>query len=276
MNNRSILNIVLLCIVLVLIFIVVFQSGEQDEEASLTELHSSDINEISISLPYKESVVLVREAAGWKITEPIEARANPLRIEMLLQLAAARSYARYPAQSLELKHYQLAPPLGSIRFNQQSLFFGGVEALNRRRYVLSGESVQLIAERYFYQTMVTLPALLDPAILPFDAELNRIELPSYSVTHSDEGVWTMDDSELPLIDDVNAFVKNWQQAKAARITPYNNNDVANGLIKASLSDGRLLEFELLQTHPELILGRRDLAMRYHFEAQQGLLGLSGK
>jgi len=275
MKSRSILNVVLLCVVLALLAVVAFSSNEQDEVVSLMDLRAGAINEITVNLPYKESVLLVRKASGWEIVEPIEAQANSFRIEMLLQLAEARSYASYSVRPQDLKRYQLAPPLGSIKFNDQHFSFGAVEPLNRRRYVLNNDTVQLIAERYYYQAMVALPALLDPAILPSESDLKKIELPGFSVIRDADSGWKIDGSELLSMEDVNALVQKWQQAKATQITAYND-DASEAVIKIQLSDGRLFEFDLLQTDPELILGRRDMGMRYHLGEQSGLLGFSRK
>jgi hypothetical protein len=168
-----------------------------------------------------------------------------------------------------LSDFGLDKPAARVSFNDQMILFGSNEALDGRRYVLADDQIHLIDDRYYYQSQLLLTALVDTAVVPPQRELTRLKLPGLQVQQQ-QGNWQLQQPEsvlraqpAPSVDHVNELLDEWQRARATRISLFQT-DVATDNIELGFADGGVISLEILGREPELILGRRDLGLRYHF------------
>ena len=278
MSKRLLVNLLLLVVVAILAAIAIYEPGieKSKAEAVLTDIYPDAVNEIVIEQPDAKRIRLLKEDSGWQLEEPIAARANSFRIDSLLQIARAKSYASYPVQGMDLPRYELQPPKGQVSLNGTVIRFGGTEPIEHRRYVLVNDRVHLIADSHYYQSQLTLPALVDNALVPPGRTLRALHLPGVEIQHLSDGKWKASgDKQKVSMDDINIMLDEWRQARALDVSAYEN-DSAIGQIRLDFTDGSSLTYELLSNGPDWILGRRDIGMRYHLsETEAGQLWLSG-
>jgi hypothetical protein len=76
---------------------------------------------------------LERDADGWRLTYPVQAAANPVRVARLLAIARAPVVQRVtPAAGAD---YGLAPGSLVVQFDRERLTFGDHDPAQRYRYV---------------------------------------------------------------------------------------------------------------------------------------------
>lgn len=265
MSSRLIVNLLLLVAVAILGAIAVFEPGhdQQASEVLLTTDQPRDIRQIVIESPDAARIRITKEDSGWQIREPIAVAANTFRIDSLLQIVRAKSYSHYPVQGLDLSRYQLQKPLGRISLDDTTIQFGGTEPLENRRYVLVDGQVHLIADNHYYQTMLSLPAVVDNALVPAGRKLQALHLPTIELRHGNNGSWqTIPRKPDISMDDINVMLDEWRNARALNISAYEN-DSPVGRVTLDFDDGSSLEYDVLEKEPDWILGRRDIGMRFH-------------
>jgi hypothetical protein len=118
-----------------------------------------------------------------------------------------------------------------------------------------------------------MPALVDNAILLPNSVLTQLDLPGLRL-QLQAGEWRQLPlstatalSSQPQLGEIKALIDAWVGAQALEVSQYGS-DVAESNIELFFADGAKMELEILARHPELILGRRDLGLRYHFSADQ--------
>jgi len=272
MRGKIWLNLVLLLLVSLLALVAYLEPGSQqpDHAQSLMSLPVSQVERIQLQQGDAQAITVERQVNGWMIVDPIRVAASDYRIDSLLQLLSATSYSSFAASVRPLSAFGLEQPLARVLFNDRAVLFGDIEPLNNRRYVLIDDQVHLIDDRYFYQSQLLLSALVDTALLPAGSRLVQISLPGLSLGQH-QGDWQLqspdDGVEVAAMDDVNELVNEWQNARALQVSRYQA-DVAEADIELVDADGGSMMLELLAREPELILGRKELGLRYHFTADQ--------
>lgn len=266
--KRVWLNVIMLLLVVLLALVAYLEPGV-DKPATLPPLLSltaEQVEHIRLQSRADRHIELERTGQGWMIIAPVRVAANSYRVETILELAQAHSYARYPATQSQAS-FGLDPPRSSVRLNTVTIAFGDNEPLHHRRYVQIGDQVHLIDDRFYYVSQLALPALVDTALLPGDAEPVRLRLPGLVLDRA-SGDWQLEPAGKDVsMDALNALVQAWRHARAVRISAYEG-DTPRSTIALAFADGSHLELEVLARSPELILGRRDLGLRYHFTAEQ--------
>jgi hypothetical protein len=275
MMRRLWLNLALLLIVIVLAVVAFLEPGSQQPESrrSLLSLSPAQVTQIQLQRNGAQTLQIERVDNGWMIVKPIRIAASDYRIDALLQLLNATSYASFPLSARPLSSFGLDKPSSQVSFNEQTVMFGDNEPLNNRRYILAGDQVQVIDDRYFYQSQLLLTALVDAALVPGGRSLKQIKLPGI-VLQQHQGVWratqfpSAETAEItPDSSDVSALVDEWRSIRALQISEYQS-DVPEANIELVFADGETMPLEILARDPELILGRRSLNLRFHFSADQ--------
>jgi len=271
MNSRVILNIVLLAVMAGLILVVYFQPGEEKaaKPAALLNITPEDVDHIALMPASKDAIKFEKRGSEWHITAPLDARANNVRIDTLLQLTHAAVRKSYDVAPADLEKFKLDKPLGIIQFNDIKIAFGDAESINHYRYVMIGDKVYLITDSYFYNLQTEVSNYIDTRLLPPDSRIVAIELPDLTIKSGDKGKWsvTPEHPDAPA-DAVQNLVDEWREAQALRVSRYQG-DKAKGVVKITLDKQTTpLAFEILERDPELILGRADIGMRYHISDEQ--------
>jgi hypothetical protein len=233
---------------------------------ALSALEPQDVKRIALERPARDAVpavavVLERGEDGWRMTQPVPARAETAQIDRLLALLNAQSVARYPASDLE--RYGLDRPLATIALNNQAFAFGAVNDTTREQYVQSGEHVYAIPLALRTSLPRDASALISRALFGPGETPVRFELPGFTASLED-GSWVLTPpGDDPGPDERNGWAGAWRQATAVQATPHDGRQPLEN-ISVGLKDGRTLTLGILQREPELVLLRADEGIQYRF------------
>ena len=217
----------------------------------------------------------------WWLTAPLTAAADPIAVEDLIKsLSAARSRAQYTLPELDAKAIGIDRPGSALLVTsggtEARYELGGTEALNYRRYVRSGDAVQLVDDLISYRLQQDAATLISKRLLPAGAKVTQVELPGRPVARGADGKWTLrpDDAEVTA-DALVGLAENWQRASASAVH-LRKDGVVQAVIKVTLEGAATpLEFQVLTAVEGLRFARPDLGLEYELPAtaQAELLAL---
>lgn len=281
MGSRAILNWVLLGGVAILAAVVYFLPGHKQTPPPpplIAGVTPENIHHIHITRTGKQDIDLVREHHQWRLTAPLRAAANGFRADALASVVEADSGRRFSAAGEDLSKFGLDPPRARLQLDQVIINVGDSEPISGRRYVQVGDVIHLIPD-YFYQNVAAdTPDFVSLSPLPEGAEPVSFTLPDFTLRRDDNGHWKQTTGARHADgQDIDGFVSRWRQAQALEVARYTPAGGSRNTITVGLSGGRpALVFDIVSRDPELVLGRHDLAMAYHFPASEAakLLTLS--
>lgn len=274
MTSRSLLNLVLLAAVVSLALWVYFKPKPQGDtqEYRVASLAAEDAQSIRVEWQGL-NIVLQKAGERWHLTQPLQARADEIKVGRILEILAATSPRRFPAT--ELERFDLAQPAVQLRIDQESFAFGGLAPITNEQYVASGNNVYLLAPRYVAALPRQPADLLSPKLLAENEIPVGFELENLKVIQQD-GNWRITPQKPGVAltqNEFNHWVQSWQQAYAVGITLSANapDQIVAGKqsIKITLRDGNTVQLLILQQQLELILLRVDTGIRYRFPAESG-------
>jgi hypothetical protein len=208
-------------------------------------------------------IVLERNGDEWRMTEPLNARAESFLVQRLLGILDAHSTVRYPAG--DLARYGLDAPYAVLALNDRTFSYGAINKTTREQYVSTGDSVYLVPLAYTTDLPRSADALLARQFLGSKESPVRFELRNFNVDSAD-GTWRVSPPTDAGADERNAWVDAWRQASALRVARSDvRADSADITIK--LADGKSIRVGILQKEPELVLLRLDESVAYHFPAE---------
>jgi hypothetical protein len=198
------------------------------------------------------------------LSAPFTARADPVRVQRLLAIAAARATHRLAA--IDLDRFDLNRPEARVILDGHSFGFGVVSAVAREQYVLAGDAVYTVSASLGAGLPARAVDLASRRLFGPDETLVRIRLKDLSATSRD-GSWVLDPAVADLSqDDVNRWVDEWRLATALRVEPYARGGT-HGEIGIELRGGGRLALAIVGREPELVLARPDEKLQYHFVAE---------
>ena len=233
---------------------------------ALSTLEPRHVKRIALERPARDAVpavavVLERIDDGWRMTQPVPARAETTQIDRLLAILNAQSVARFPARDLE--RYGLDRPLATLTLNDSSFSFGAVNDTTREQYVRAGEHVYAIPLALRTSLPRDAGALISRALFAPGETPVRFELPGFTASLED-GSWVLTPpGEDPGPDERSGWAGAWRQATAAQAAPHDGRPPLETL-SVGLKEGGTLTLGVLQREPELVLLRTDEGIQYHF------------
>ena len=276
MKSRNIVNLVLFIGVLTLVVFLMLDTGENNEPAKpkLTQLNSDNLSYIEITRPDLRNVVLEKINNRWHLTQPFSMPASKFRIEALVKLLSADVQSSHTLDPLRLKDYALDKPKGTITFNHKvKLEFGNTDPIKNRRYIKQGNTLNLVADTFYYLTRSLATEFVDEQLLPQDKTITAISLPDLRISLKDNK-WTIaPEPENFVSDTVAEFVNEWQNSQAMDIKEYVadskqplKNDITITLDKNGLTEK--ISYAIINSKDEFILVRQDHGLQYIFPASQ--------
>lgn len=274
MTSRSLLNLVLLAAVVSLALWVYFKPKPQGDTQEYRVSSLTAENAQSIRVEWQGlNIVLQKAGERWHLTQPLQGRADEVKVGRILEILAATSPRRFPAT--ELERFDLLQPAVRLRIDHESFGFGGLAPITNEQYVASGDNVYLLAPRYAAALPRQPADLLSPKLLAENEIPVAFELENIKVIQQD-GNWRITPQKPGVAltqNEFNHWVQSWQQAYAVGVTLSANAPdqtvAGNQSIKITLRDGNTMQLLILQQQPELILLRVDEGIRYRFPTETG-------
>ncbi len=95
MKSRILINLVLIVVIVALYYFVNYKPELKPvSKPMLTTLQASDVTDIVISRLGRAQIHLVKNNQHWQLTQPIKARANDVRVNLILDLLTTSSHAQ--------------------------------------------------------------------------------------------------------------------------------------------------------------------------------------
>ncbi|HEC13745.1 MAG TPA: DUF4340 domain-containing protein [Acidiferrobacteraceae bacterium] len=272
MKQRWIINLGLGIIVAVLIWVVIYSPGKTPPPPPITlgSTPADKISEIRIIRPGKKNIRLVKTGMLWRLTAPINARANQFRATSVVGLATTRSDGQLEVNIDKLAQYGLANPLATVWLGDQKLDFGDSHPINRKRYVMTDNRIHLINDTVFRHLTVPFSDYIDSQLLA-GIEPTTLELPKLRIKLGDKGWAAKPEPKDISADRITALVDEWRHTRALSVSPYQGKTSGSSLRIGYKDDAKTgatkwLKIYIRSRKPELVLYRPDEGLEYHFPA----------
>jgi hypothetical protein len=268
MSTRTLLNLGLAVLALALVLVVVYRPGLEPEavpQPIITGLAPDAVVSITVTREPREQLTFTRQADRWYLfTGAHELPAAEFQVNALLRLLQTTTETRYPAASLDLVQLGLEPPLATVTFNEQEFRFGATEALQQRRYVLIGNSVYLIADKYQHLANAEPTNFIAREPLTDRGAITRLELPALTLSQSAGVHWQLDPADDSAgADTLQQLIDNWQNASALYVSGYDGTATAEQVTIHTTGQAEPLVLQVLSHAPDLVLARADWGIKYH-------------
>lgn len=221
MKSSYLTNLVLLIIVLTLLWLSQREQPASDDTPTISNLSAAEVFAIEISQTDKPVISLERQHDTWTLTAPFNAQANKTRINLLLSLLSAPVYGHFqPKDQAALDQFGLSKPDTTLTFNDQHFYFGGVEALNKRRYILHNEVIYLLDDNVAPLLRASAGSFVDNRLIAEQNTITQLEISNLgdndiSLNLSD-GHWQSSEVKTSS-DQLKTIIDSWQMAYAMQV-----------------------------------------------------------
>ena len=274
MTSRSLLNLTMLAAVASLAVWVYFKPKPQNDpqEYRISSQAAENVQSLRIERQGVE-IVLQKTGESWGLLEPIQGRADEIKVGQILEILTATSLRRFPA--IDLERFDLLQPAARLYVDKELFSFGGFVPITNEQYVANNGSIHLLAPRYATMLARQPIDLLSPRLfaqgeIPIGFEFEKVKVMEW-----DDG-WRIA-PEKPKAsltqNELIHWVQSWQQAYAAGLSlstegPSQAVDGKRG-VRITLRGGGGIQLVVLQQQPELVLLRVDTGVCYHFPSEIG-------
>jgi len=272
MSSRNLINLALFCLAGLLLLIIVYRPGIAPAPApqALTALTGDGITRIQVTRTAREPLTFTRQADNWVLAGSSELPASDFQIHSLLAILQARPARSYPADSLDLETLGLQPPQATLMLDDTRLEIGLTDALDNMRYILLGDTVFLVADKYQHLINANWTNFVERKLLPPDTSITRLRLPNMDVSRTADNQWQLSPAD-PAIstDTLTALVSVWEQATAYYLRRHQDNTSGEKITLEFSNATEPVTFYIVSLTPELILARPDLGIQYHLQSAMG-------
>ncbi len=262
--HRNRLNLLLLAIALALGAAAWMAHRHQNQpKGTLTPLAAEGVAKILIEWPGSPTIELEKKGAEWFLKQPVVARADRFEATGATSLASTAVQEKIDSEGVDLKELGLDPPDHVVTLNDVRVEFGGSEPLQSRRYTRVNGAIQLIEDPATAALDKDYADLVSKELFATGDALAKIELPGLTLTRAADGQWqapagTPDATPAAL----KTLAEGWQSARAMWCEAAEGAAPAGEPVRITTADGRVSEFIVAATEPQLALYAPALKVRY--------------
>ena len=192
---------------------------QPDPEAErLTPLLSSEINQIRLERPGRDTVALTRDGSNWRLTAPITARANPIRAAALASLAGASSNIVYATTEVRPEALGLGATALVLQLNDTSLRIGTREEVRDLRYVQNAGRVFLVQDRFYHHVSATTAGFVDPAPIDPARRIVGLITPRFELESTESGLKWQPQTAFASADDAAVWLATLHSLSALAVS----------------------------------------------------------
>lgn len=273
MKSKVLVNLVLVLLLTGMVLYAFFRPKEQsDPGVRLTQLKRDDITRITVERRGSPAIQLQKRDGSWRISAPLQTRADPIQVDRLTDLVTATAKHKLPAG--DPGGYELDPPQVKLILNDQAFAFGRINDVTYEQYVATAGAVYLVAPFHGYGIPVEVTKLVSRKLLD-DAEVPvAFDFGRYRIVKDDRGTWAVEGAypaQLgmpPSQDDFNRWADEWRFTSSLGAEPRRSTRGKDRLI-VQFKGGKKVNMEIVQRQPEFLLVRSDENMQYRFGAEVG-------
>ena len=291
MKNRWLVNLVLLALVIGLVAFLYLRPQANTDAASQHEVSAlklADFKAISVEFPTQAATAFEKVDGLWRMTAPYKTRADQMSVQRILAIIAAKSMEKFPAS--DLAKYGLDKPQLRLKLTNntgvQEFDFGTFNPVSEEQYVAYKDAVYLLPVSYAEAATTQAVELVDKnplavneakQIMGFD--FSRLE--QWQALHLNvdivNGQWKTNATKAKITqNELNEWLDfSWKQAQAKQVELYTpDRKIVYPSFKVKLKDGKKVHFDKIQEAPDLLLGRPDEGVMYHFSNDVGFTMLN--
>lgn len=273
MKSKVLVNLVLVLLLTGLALYALLRHREQpDPGIRLTQLKRDEISRITVERRGSATIQLQKRDGGWRISAPLQTRADPIQVERLADIATATAKHKLPPE--DPGRYQLDPPQVRLTLNDQAFAFGRINDVTYEQYVETGGAVYLVAPFYGYGIPTEVGKLVSRKLLD-DAEVPvAFDFGRYRIARDERGTWAIEGASAAQQgkalsqDDFNRWADEWRFTSSLGAEPRRGAGGREHLV-VQFKDGKKVAMEIVQRQPEFLLVRSDENMQYRFGAEVG-------
>lgn len=265
MNTRTLLNLMLAGVALLLVLVIFYQPGLETEPLvpPITTVPAESITSIRITRIERPPLTFTKSETGWQLEQGLP--ASKFQLHSLLGILGVRPERSYPTSDLDPGSAGLEPPQATLLLDNTLFYIGDTEPLERKRYIQHEDTVYLVTDKYQHLINADWTNFVDRKLLPENAELSTLQLPGLSLTLNNDQQWQL----LPENPDANnmaikALVAQWQAANARYIRRYDGATTAESITLEYADNRETVTLHLIEQEGELVLARPDWGIQYHF------------
>jgi Domain of unknown function (DUF4340) len=286
MKKRWLLNLVMLAVVAGLVAFLYLRPKANNDAPSqheVSNLKLADFTAVKAEFSAKVPTSFEKIDGIWRMTSPYKTRADQMSVQRILAIIAAKSTEKFPAT--DLAKFGLDKPELKLKLTKatgvEEFSFGTFNSVTEEQYVGYKDAVYLLSGSYAEAATSQPIELIDKTpltkneakqIAGFDfSKLEQWQANALNVDVSD-GKWKTNDPKAKITqNELNEWLDfSWKQAQAKQVelyvpdhkTPYPSFDI-------KLKDGKKVHFDKISEAPDLLLGRPDEGIMYHFSNDVG-------
>jgi len=282
MKKHLFINLALFTLLLVLGLIVWLDpfSTPEPQTIPLTQVDIASVRKISVSNANQLNFVLEllpeQPKPAWYMTNPLKMPANLVKIQQLLTLLSTNSFRQYRIKSDNLAKLGLEKPGWEIAFDTDQIHtvvqFGKTEPIEQKRYVLVGDTVHLIIDRYSQYNVGSPLMLANLDILPVDKSVKELRLPDQIIKKVD-GEWQSTSSGNTISQQTyKNFIDEWRYAQALRVAladkPTQTSDAQDVTVILEKAE-QPVHFVIEATDQNYVITNKDWGVRYYLNTSVG-------
>ncbi|HNV88718.1 MAG TPA: DUF4340 domain-containing protein [Methylotenera sp.] len=286
MKKRWLLNLVMLAIVAGLVTFLYMRpqantSAPSGHEVSALKL--GDFIAVKVEFPTRAPTSFEKVDGLWHMTAPYKVRADQMSVQRILAIIAAKSAEKFP--TTDLAKFGLDNPQLKLKLTNaagtEEFVFGTFNPVNDEQYIAYKDAVYLLPGSYAEAASTQPIELVDKSPLSreeakqisgFDfSRLEQWEEARLNVDITD-GKWSVNAPKAkPTQNELNEWLDfSWKQAQAKQVELYApDRKVTYPSFEVKLKDGKKIHFDKIQEAPDLLLGRPDEGVLYHFSNDVG-------
>jgi hypothetical protein len=273
MKSKVLVNLVLVLLLTGLVLYAFFRPKQQsDPGIRLTQLKRDDITRITVERRGSPTIQLEKRGGGWRISAPLQTRADPIQVERLADIVTATAKHKLPPG--DPGRYQLDPPQVRLTLNDQAFAFGRINDVTNEQYVATAGAIYLVAPFFGYGIPTEVGKLVSRKLLD-DAEVPvAFDFGRYRIARDERGTWTIEGAapaqpgKALSQDDFNRWADEWRFTSSLGAEPRRGARGREHLV-VQFRDGKKVAMEIVQKQPEFLLVRSDENMQYRFGAAVG-------
>jgi Domain of unknown function (DUF4340) len=286
MKNRWILNLVMLAVVSGLVAFLYLRpkaSSDAPSEHEVSQLKLADFTTVKVEFPAKTPISFDKVDGLWRMTSPYKTRADQMSVQRILAIIAAKSNDKFPAT--DLAKFGLDKPLLKLKLTgakgTEEFSFGTFNSVTEDQYVAYKDAIYLLPVSYSEAAETQAIELIDKMPLAKNeakqiagfnfAHLEQWQANALNVDVTD-GKWTSNEPKAKITqNEMNEWLDfSWKQAQSKQVELYTpDHKITYPSFDIKLKDGKKVHFDKIQEAPDLLLGRPDEGIIYHFSNDIG-------
>lgn len=275
MSQKFAVNLLLLALVIGLGLLYWLPKAPQIEQlATLTGRSPESLRVMRMEFPDGSQAEFERSGPDvpWQMTRPWQVPANQGYLDALARLVEAPVFDSFPLVEARRGDFGLDRPL-RLQLDDLSLAFGNTNPLNQHRYLLEGNRVVLMVDRFYHHLIGGPESLVSPALLPPGLEILAIQGPEFRLEQGAAGWQLVPASSESSADVIKDYLDAWHEAQGLGVRHFAESEVSGTgqSWQLELGQGQNLDFTVGDFQGSQWLVRQDNGLGYQLPKHSALL-----